>query len=190
MIGSDLEYIMTSLPYLSFEKGEEKRQKVLSLLFDYAGVEPGQSSPLDILDQEASKFLPSEDFLLFQKVDLKNIHQAPYLNTKSPTLSSFAHFVLSLKKGLADRRNPQSEKSISSPELLETIDHGSPLEIEERLLKLQWDQLEDLSSGHFSDLDALIIYKLKLSILLRWWSFDAHLGYQKFIHLTKVEDHG
>jgi hypothetical protein len=44
----------------------------------------------------------------------------------------------------------------------------SPLETERFLDKERWQKLEDMSAGHYFDLDFLVIYALKLLILLRW----------------------
>ena len=44
----------------------------------------------------------------------------------------------------------------------------SPLEAEKILDQARWDFLDELSLGHYFDLDFLIIYGLKLLILERW----------------------
>ncbi|MFH1354950.1 MAG: DUF2764 family protein [Candidatus Omnitrophota bacterium] len=44
----------------------------------------------------------------------------------------------------------------------------SVLEAEKMLDQERWNKLEELALGHYFDLDALIIYALKLQILERW----------------------
>ena len=44
----------------------------------------------------------------------------------------------------------------------------SLIESERSLDRARWSRFEELSSGHYFDCDALIIYALKLRILLRW----------------------
>jgi len=44
----------------------------------------------------------------------------------------------------------------------------SLIESERSLDRARWSRLEELSSGHYFDCDALIVYALKLRILLRW----------------------
>jgi hypothetical protein len=44
----------------------------------------------------------------------------------------------------------------------------SLLEAEQYVDSVRWQKLDDLCLGHYFDLDALIVYALKLLILLRW----------------------
>jgi hypothetical protein len=46
--------------------------------------------------------------------------------------------------------------------------HPSPLEAERMLDEARWEHLEQLSVGHYFDLDFLVIYAYKLLILERW----------------------
>jgi hypothetical protein len=43
-----------------------------------------------------------------------------------------------------------------------------PLESERTLDAARWKKLDDLTVGHFFDVDALIVYALKLAILEKW----------------------
>jgi len=184
MIGSDLEYLMSSLPHLSFQNTEEVQEQILNLLYQYGGDDEGLISPLKILDNEARKFLSNKVFEDFQKINLKDIHHSSFQNHRSQVVSDYSKFILQYKSALSEWRDPKNEKKSIHADLESISGDGNPLEKEEYLLEYQWKKLEELSSGHFADLEALIIYKLKLSILVRWWSFDVKAGYDKFILIT------
>lgn len=49
----------------------------------------------------------------------------------------------------------------------------SPLEGERMLDRLRWQVLDDLSAGHYFDLDCLICYVQKLIILERWQRINS-----------------
>jgi hypothetical protein len=46
--------------------------------------------------------------------------------------------------------------------------NASPLDAEKNLDEIRWKALEELATGHYFDLDALITYAYRLLILLRW----------------------
>jgi hypothetical protein len=72
----------------------------LALLQKYAGTEGAEWSPLEILDQEAGKFLPDTIFPLFQKMSLSHIHQEEFRKSGSSVLTAFSAFTFTLKKDL------------------------------------------------------------------------------------------
>lgn len=186
MIGGTFEYLISSLPYLSFENTAEQRHKVLELFRKYNGKKTEGLNPVTILDNEAEKFLPKSSFHLFQRMNLNNIHEEEFRNSKNSVLSDFSTFCFDLKKALGQWRRFQNEgekKSIKN-NVEQLLEGSNPLEKEVRLMEYQWKKLEDFSAGHFSDLEAIFIYKIKLLIILRWWSFDAKKGFQKFQKMT------
>ncbi len=177
---------MSSLPNLSFQNSAEAKQKVLGLLEKYAGSAAEQLSAAEILDREVQNFLPTSLFNIFQKINLKNIHEEIFQKNKSNVLSNFSKFNFELKKELIARRTSKngSKKKTAKNNLEKIIADGTPLEKEIQIMKYQWQKLEDFSAGHFSDLEAVFAYKIKLLILLRWWSFDAEKGFAKFTKMT------
>jgi hypothetical protein len=185
MIGGTFEYLMSSLPNLSFQNTEETKQGVLGLLQKYAG-KAVELSPVEILDSEAEKFLPTSAFYIFQKVSLKNIHEREFREHNSKVLSAFSKFTFELKKETKVWRKSQQEKEGKTVKnkLEEIIGEGTPLEKEIQIMKYQWNELEELSAGHFADVEALFTYKIKLMILLRWWSFKMEKGFEKFTQIT------
>ena len=56
----------------------------------------------------------------------------------------------------------------------------SPLDGERFLDHLRWSFLEDMGASHFFDLEALVVYYLKLQIALRQEKFQKELGQESF----------
>ncbi len=188
MISGNLEYLMSSLPHLTFRNSEEEQNRISSTFRRYAG-KTGEEKPLvEILEDEAKKFLRTKDFLLFHQIQLNTIHQPNFQVSKNKIIFDFAQFNLALKDALRQLRISRKQGK-GEPVYLKNLhlpwSNGTPLEEEKQIMKFQWDKLEALSIGHFADFGSLVIYKLKLMILLRWWSFDMEKGFDVFTKLTK-----
>ncbi len=56
----------------------------------------------------------------------------------------------------------------------------SPLDMEIALNQLRWSFVEDMGAIHFFDLEALVVYYLKLQIVLRQEMFQKELGQESF----------
>ncbi len=192
MIGGSLEYLLCSLPYLTFEDSDQAKQRVLDLFDQYGGQAAGVLGPVEILEREAQKFLSAPAFDLFEKISLENIHHVTMQKSRSRILSAFARCTSELKREIGEWRKAarRGDKQALPRSLAGQIGTGTPLEKEVRIMKHQWDMLEELSAGHFSDLDALITYKIKLMLLLRWWSFGAAQGMERFIRTTQTTAYG
>lgn len=186
MIGGTYEFLMTSLPTLSFHHTEEAKHRVLTLLQKYAGHNGPSLSPVTILDSEARKFLPEKTSQLFEKIHLLNIHEIEFQHSKIKALAAFAKFSFELKNEIKKLRIAAVGNEIKGQKnwAEQYIGNGTPLEKEIRLLKYQWDKLESISLGHVADLEALFSYKIKLLLLLRRWSFNMEKGYENFVRLT------
>jgi hypothetical protein len=192
MISGNLEYIISSLPYLSFSDTEEQRSYVLSILEKYYGYSIDDQCIETVLDQEVGKFLSPKMFLLFQQINLSSIHGESFQKSKNEILVAFSMFTYKLKTDLLDLRRSrknESEPTSSKNSRFEDIPE-SPLDAEIYLIKLQWDYLEELSFGHYADFSALVVYKLKLLLLFRWWSFDQNRGLDNFITISKIVEYG
>lgn len=187
MISGNLEYLMSSLPYLSFRNDEEIRSRV-STTFQHYTDSAKEARPLtDMLDSEAEKYLMPKAFKLLRQLDLNTIYKADYQGSKNGVLSAFSKYAHSLREAVRQLRVARKAASNGSTQqkYLLPLTPGSPLEEEIHLMKLQWDKLEALSVGHYADFSALVIYKLKLLILIRWWSFNIDEGFATFSQLTK-----
>ena len=106
MIVASYEYLMSSLPHLTFQKSEEEQRRVIGLFQKYAGNTAKAWSVLDILDQEAQKFLPAPALLVFQKIDLKNIHQEAFRKSNIKVLAAFSKSTFELKSLISAWRKP------------------------------------------------------------------------------------
>lgn len=186
MIAGNLEYVMCSLPYLSFQDTNEERHRVNSLFADYANPSDKDWNAVSILEEEAKKFLSAKHFQIFKEIRLENIHTPVFRNSNHLVIAAFSKFTYELKKSVEKLRIARSDGRLASSAQTQdlALDPGSPLEEEIQLLNLQWQRLEDISMEHHADLGALFIYKLKLMLLMRWWSFDQKLGFEKFLKIT------
>jgi hypothetical protein len=136
--------------------------------------------------------LTPKNQLLFQNINLNHIHADVFQQSNIKVLGAFSKFVYTLKTDLMKLRQSRkntSESSVLKHSRFENIPK-SPLDAEMYLIKLQWDYLEELSFGHYTDFSALIIYKLKLLLLLRAWGFDEKTGFDNFITISKLTEHG
>ncbi len=57
---------------------------------------------------------------------------------------------------------------------------SSPLEAEDVLNRGRWDFIESLKTGHFFDLEFLILYSLQLQIAERRMKFEEEKGYARY----------
>jgi hypothetical protein len=178
---------MCSLPHLTFNDSVEARKRVSSILTKYAGAAHEGDDLIDILDLEAEKFLSASSSAIYRKIALEDIHEAEFRNSSNAVLSEFANWMHWLKNEIAALRTSRKQK-LKQPEQRKRalpIEYGTPLQEEVQLLRLQWNKADELAVGHNSDLGELVTYKLKLMILLRWWSFNKKRGFETFQEITK-----
>jgi hypothetical protein len=188
MISGNLEYLMSSLPELSFPGTVAARRKVYALLQHYAATEEEEPDLIRILDDEAAKFLSRRDLSLLQNIRLDRIYQPEYQASRCRLLARFAQYDAQLRQQVADLRKRRRNNGAKEgpPPGADWLASGDPLHEESQLQQLRWQQVEELASGHYADLAALVAYKLKLLILRRQWSFDARRGTKLFRELTKA----
>ncbi|OZV68092.1 DUF2764 family protein [Winogradskyella aurantia] len=188
MLTGNLEYLISSLPNLTFSDSESVQHEVSGLFNKYAFNTKDTKDLVAILDEEASKYLSSTAIERFKSVKLNNIHSKSFQNSATEVISDFSKFMFALKSELKTvRLQRKTEESIgkSNYELLGDLPKN-PLQAEEYLLNIQWQKLEALSFGHYADFSALVLYKLKLEVLLRWWQFDAEIGFKVFQQSLRV----
>jgi len=188
----NLEYLMSSLPDLSFQNEEDTEEKVTSLLKKYADASEGETSLVAILNNEAAKFLSPNESQLFQEINLEKIHNNTFQKRKSKVLSEFSSYVFKLKKQVEQlrlfRKSNENQRGENKKGI--QITPGNPLEEEKQLIKFQWEKIEAISTGHYADFEALISYKLKLMLLVRLWSFKAEKGFGIFEKSINIEEYG
>lgn len=189
MITGNLEYLLSSLPYLSFQDTKTVRSRVFYTLRKYAEPLKEEKSLATILDDEAAKFLKPSMYNLLRQIKLDTIHSLTFQQNKNSVLAAFSKYAFNMKediKRLRMSRGNDSNLMASKIQPLLTIS-GNPLDEEIQLLKLKWDKLETLSVEHNTGFSALIIYKLKLMLLLRMWSFDMNKGFEVFLQTIKAD---
>ena len=181
MLADRLEYLMTSLPHLVFKQEGEDRKRTIALLRSYGNDDEGGRNLMDIIHGVAATFLTEKEMSELESINYYNVHNDVFKESKSSTLREYSAFSLRLREKIQALRSFRGQsKGNSSIEKHSFIEPGNPLEEEEQILRMQWDAVEALSVGHYSDYDALVAYKLKLMILLRWWSFNTEQGFEIF----------
>ncbi len=111
-----------------------------------------------------------------------------------PTGLSFADQILSWEKELRlelakarilklnfEQALPASDGNYALQEQVRAVMAlDSPLDRERFLDNLRWSFLEDMGACHFFDLEALVVYYLKLQLALRQAKFQEELGRESF----------
>ncbi|MFH1413583.1 MAG: DUF2764 family protein [Candidatus Omnitrophota bacterium] len=120
--------------------------------------------------------IPQEEIDIIKQACFGLDYQAP-----RPTLGEWYVFDTALRNELVKIR--AAHKHIDPLKYIRTDEYSSPsiahiassayrtlsvLESERILDQARWQRLDELSLGHYFDLDFLIIYALKLQILERW----------------------
>ena len=129
---------------------------------------------------EAKKWLKGSDFISLSGADINNFFAH---KQDRPVVRQWKDFEYSTRQELALFRRAKRENSgyRLRNDLSEIIQQGNnPLEIERKLLLLRWNFLEEQETGHFFDLEFLLIYYLKLQLLERLFGFDKQRGRQRF----------
>lgn len=158
-------YLAASLPYLKFDSA------------------PAVSAQDFISD--CSKWLTAGDLEALLSVSLKD----PTAKISGlDIVKEWKAFDLSIREELAKIRKAKKDrvKEKISPALATVFSNEIPLEMEKRLEKIRWDFLENKEISFYFDLNALIIYYLKLQILERLKTFDKEKGKTKFEKLCEV----
>lgn len=138
----------------------------------------GQKPPFscDVFLSKCAEFIPEKDFNL-----LKNLSDQAGNFKHNTTIKLWLDFEVMLKNELvkvrAGRKKIDPLKYLradgyAGPSMyhiaLAAARNPSPLEGERYLDEARWNYLDELTLGHYFDLDFLIIYAYKLLILGRW----------------------
>jgi hypothetical protein len=170
-------YIMSSLPFLHFDTDPPLSYSQLTEL--------------------CIPWLGEKDLIQFQsaRLDIENIAVE---TVGQGTLQRWVLFENSLRNELVVLRTQRtgipSEGHIRKdmpwdPSVVwlerDALKDMSPLEAEVALLEVRWEFISDLETGHYFDLDALIIYALRIQILERLKRFDLAKGIEYLQRLTE-----
>lgn len=188
MLAGNLEYVMASLPNLTFSNSEAIQHEVSSLFKKYALLTDAPTHLITLLHEEAEKYLSEKQCRDFKQIQLNTIHQDYFQNHKNKVVSEFSVFINQLKQELKTFRIARKSNETNTKNSYKLIGDlpNNPLDAELHLLKLQWQKLDMLSVGHYANISALILYKLKLQVLLRWWSFNETIGFNAFQQTLKT----
>lgn len=158
-------YLAAQLPVLSFS------------------TEPGITSTAFL--REAEKWLSSRDLAALLSTSLDRT-VAP--ETAPPALRAFISHEYQLRDELAQWRRARLDAHEVKLRLVPAalLQEGNPLEIEQALLRRRWDLIGELELGHYSDIEFMVFFYLKLQILERLQRFDRETGRDKFQSYTKT----
>lgn len=130
--------------------------------------------------EQAEKWLSARDFSIISRTGINDFYPR---NEDNPVLAKYKSFELALREDIAAFRKNEN-RPVNSFNL--NLSEGTPLEIERKLLNLRWKFIESLESGHFFDLEILLLYLLKIEILERLAIFDKNKGMAIFDNLCEV----
>jgi hypothetical protein len=150
---SNLVYLMCSLPSLSF----------------------GEAPPItmDEFLQEAQNQLSKKGFQKIEQFSLQEVN-AGYGKGK---LKKFKCMIQALQADLGELRAAKWQKR--SPELINlsaSIMDMNPLERELAIIQWEWDELTNMEVGANFTMTELVVYKLKLELVHRIYSFNEEKG--------------
>ena len=126
---------------------------------------------------EAQKWVKGNDWQLL--LSIAENGDAP---ESSAAFRQFRMYEADLRQDIAHWRKARRANHDYKPAHLPAtfLKEGNPLEIEQKLIRLQWDFLDSLESGHHFDIDFLVIYALKLKLLERLSLFDKEKGFETY----------
>ena len=138
--------------------------------------------------EEAKKWLTNRDFLILSGINTGSLSSQ---KSKHYFLRRLNDFDYSLRTQLsyyrkAKQTNSQYQLRSDLAEIIQ--ENRNPLDIEIGILRLRWDFLEEQGKDHIFNLEALIIYFLKLQILKQLAQFDKEKGSKRFDMLSKVAE--
>jgi hypothetical protein len=144
------------------------------------GREPGISLPAYLA--EAEKWLDPRAVETIRRAALFDLSDEP---GGCRLLDRFKSFERGFRTDLAAWRRARLEgREIRTSFPPGLVREGHPLDVERRLLGWRWDRLEEEEQGHHFDLEAAIVYHLKLQILARLAVYDAERGLRAYRVLT------
>ncbi|MCG2715141.1 MAG: DUF2764 domain-containing protein [Candidatus Marinimicrobia bacterium] len=134
---------------------------------------------------EAQKWLIKGDLKALKKA---NINTITVKKSDLPILKEYILYEFALRNELVQYRqalrNRQEHKPLLFP--VSVLKEGNPLDVEKKLLRLRWQVINELEFGHYSDIEFLALYYLKLQILRRLQYFDKDTGKEKFKTFAEI----
>lgn len=143
-------YLMTSLPSLSL----------------------GDAPPLTIdeFNDEAKSQLSARHFKALQSLDIQKLNSKVGVKSISSLINSIREDLSEVRAAKAQNRQPKPER------LPQNALRGNPLEREMNIMQWQWEELQDIEAGKTFTLTEVLVYKLKLQLVERLYSFNNRKG--------------
>ncbi|MBW2028564.1 MAG: DUF2764 family protein [Deltaproteobacteria bacterium] len=163
-------YIVSSLPYLSFQDSPPfSHEEFLEGCDLWLSNQERAQLGLGLLDVERIPQDLIANDLLLRWVSYENTLRNELVRHRARNLGIGEEKYMRERPGLEVGAAEEVHKALQLPSLREK---------EIALLEIRWDFLSDMEPGHYFDLTALIIYGLKLQILERMQSFSEEKGRQ------------
>lgn len=147
---SNMVYLMTSLPSLSL----------------------GEAPPITIdeFNDDAKRQLSSRHFKALQSADIQKLDS-------KVGVKSISSLINSIKEDLSEVRAAKAQNRQAKPERMpNSLLRGNPMEREMNILQWQWEELQDIEAGKTFTLTEVLVYKLKLQLVERLYSFNEIKG--------------
>ncbi len=158
-------YLVAQLPYLQF----------------------GEESPISVdeLLDEAQKWVTKSELALLRSIDLE---ETKIYGNEPEVIKQYKRFEKKLRQELVAWREARDQGTEHKPNLFRIglLKEGTPLDVEENLLRLRWEFIKELETGLHFQFPVVALYVLKLQILKRMDTFDREVGEEKFKHYTEV----
>ena len=158
-------YLVASLPYLEFNKDIAiNKAKFL---------------------EECEKWLTPKDFELLSSADICS--ETAFLGT-TDLFRTFKEKDDEITKELAAFREARrrGEEPRVEGNIRIAVEQENPLLMEREIEKIRWDYFEEVKTGHYFDINFLVIYFLQLQLMERLAGFDKDKGESYFYKLCEV----
>ena len=165
-MGNSYEYLITSLPFLQLN------------------VSPGIN--LDELNLRVAENVSASTFKKFQKTDFWKLDYCP-----TSAIVAVLNFKQRLTFELAEIRKAKVKSKAFTTEIFSSeFALLNPLDAELAINRELWRKMNELIFEHNFDISEILIYKLKLQLLERQFSFDADKGMEKIKALILSQNKG
>jgi hypothetical protein len=133
--------------------------------------------------EEADKWMNRRDFNRLRNVRLMD----PVRDRKQlPVIRKVQEYEHRIRQDLSQWRQAGKKNQEYKPSFpISVIKEGNPLEIEKKLLRLRWQEIEKLEQDHHFDLNLLALYYLKLQIQVKLAEYDKEEGMNRFQQISK-----
>ena len=158
----------------------------------FAGTLPmlffGEKSPMTVaaFDEDADRLLDAKSASLLKSAELYcaaaekfPLPVQKFYDWENALRNTLLDFRKKYSPDAADykRNNPDFYSEIA-PVLAQAGNTADLLEEEKMIDKLRWNALDNFGAGHYSDMTALVFYRIRLQILAKYLTRTAEAGNQ------------